>query len=222
MNKIKEKYSINDLSDYLILDESVTKIKLAKEIEIEDNNFNLNYFVNEEGEFTMDSIDKLCQEKFPFIQNPSSKILNEIFARNKIAKKLIINSLDKRNSSTIKFDGNDEEHKIAKKLAKSVVYDLNKFIYKHKINYIITNVVLANLESNEVNYFGQIDLIVKSEKEWFLCIFKFSKSPFELKYKYEAMLQKKLIENNSLIKISKAFVFNPLNDIVINEISIKT
>nr|WP_215216260.1 hypothetical protein [Entomoplasma sp. MP1] len=60
----------------------------------------------------------------------------------------------------------------------------------------------------------------KIRKRMILCLFKFSKSPFEAKYKFEALLQKKLIESNSNIKISKVLLFNPLNHIVIQEFPI--
>lgn len=113
----------------------------------------------------------------------------------------------------------DENHKQAIGIAKSVVHDLNKFIYKHKITHSVANLLLASIGSN-LNFYGKIDLILKSEKDWFLCLFKFSKSPFEAKYKYEAILQKKLIESNSNIKISRVFVFNPLNDIIIKEFNL--
>ncbi|ATZ18339.1 hypothetical protein EMELA_v1c08550 [Mesoplasma melaleucae] len=93
---------------------------------------------------------------------------------------------------------------------------MNKFIYKHKITHSVTNLLLASIESN-LNFYGKVDLVLKSEKDWFLCLFKFSKSSFEAKYMYEAILEKKLIENNSNIKICKVFVFNPLNDIIIRE-----
>lgn len=216
MNSIKEKHFINDISKYFEFNEESLKLKLVKEIEYDDYNFALTYYIDENHELNLETIEQLCQKEFPFIQNPSSKILEQIFLRNRIAKELILNSIEKRNSESIKFHKNDEEHKRAINLAKSVVHDLNKFIYKHKITHSVTNLLLASIESN-LNFYGKVDLVLKSEKDWFLCFFKFSKSPFEAKYKYEAILQKKLIENNSNIKISKVFVFNPLNDIIIRE-----
>ncbi|AVN63999.1 hypothetical protein CG006_03410 [Mesoplasma florum] len=219
MSTIKSKFNINDISDYFEFDDSSSSFKLINNVDYNEKNFNLNYYVDENQNLILDSIDDLCQKEFPFIQNPSSKILEQIFLRNKIAKELIINSVVQRKAEFLKFEKNDEDHKVAINIAKSVVHDLNKFIYKHKINHSLANIMLANLESS-LNFYGKIDLLLKSNDNWFLCIFKFSKSPYEDKYKYEAMLQKKLIENNSEIKNIKIFVFNPLSDIVIKQINL--
>ncbi|AVN64685.1 MULTISPECIES: hypothetical protein [Mesoplasma] len=219
MSTIKSKFNINDISEYFEFDDNSSSFKLINSVDYNDKNFNLTYYVDENQKLILDSIDDLCQKEFPFIQSPSSKILEQIFLRNKIAKELIINSVVQRKAEFLKFEKNDEDHKVAINIAKSVVHDLNKFIYKHKINHSLANIMLANLESS-LNFYGKIDLLLKSNDNWFLCIFKFSKSPYEDKYKYEAMLQKKLIENNSEIKNIKIFVFNPLSDIVIKQINL--
>ncbi|WP_106078994.1 hypothetical protein [Mesoplasma coleopterae] len=220
MSSIKSKHFINDISDYFEYDEDSLVLKLVKEIDYENINFNLTYYIDENKNLNIDSIDQLCQKEFPFIQSPSSKVLEQIFLRNKIAKELIINSVVQRKSESLKFEKNNEDHKIAINIAKSVVHDLNKFIYKNKINHSVANILLANVEA-DINFYGKIDLLLKSNDNWFLCIFKFSKSPYEDKYKYEAQLQKRLIESNSDIKNVKVFIFNPLADIVIKELKLQ-
>ncbi|ATQ35808.1 hypothetical protein CG007_03370 [Mesoplasma entomophilum] len=220
MSSIKLKHFINDISDYFEYDENLSILNLVKEISYEDINFNLTYYIDENKNLNIDSIDQLCQKEFPFIQSPSTKVLEQIFLRNKIAKELIINSVIQRKSESLKFEKNNEDHKIAINIAKSVVHDLNKFIYKNKINHSVANILLANVQK-DINYYGKIDLLLKSNDNWFLCIFKFSKSPYEDKYKYEAQLQKKLIENNSNIKNLKVFIFNPLADIVVKELNLQ-
>ncbi|ATZ21870.1 hypothetical protein [Mesoplasma tabanidae] len=220
MSSIKSKHFINDVSEYFEYDEVTLSLKLIKNIDYNNSNFNLTYYIDENKKLVLDSIEQLCQIKFPFIQNPSNKVLDQIFLRNKIAKELIINSVVKRKSESLKFEKTDEEHKSAINIAKSVVHDLNKFIYKHKINHSIANLLLANVQA-DVDFYGKIDLLLKSNDSWFLCLFKFSKTPYDDKYKYEARMLKKLIENNSDIRNLKVFIFNPLADIVIKELNVQ-
>ncbi|WP_027063407.1 hypothetical protein [Mesoplasma seiffertii] len=214
------KYQIEDLSQILTYNEKTFAYNLATPTD------DLDYYLaqlitdNLQGDtLNVPTISEIVNQVYPFINKQSSEIVQNLINRTRRIKALVFHAINNQRGAEFQFDELTEKDKFIIKLAKSIVHDLNKFLYKYEIKHSFCNLVLINNDVNNL-FIGTIDFLATNGKEWFLCSFKNSRSGFNQKYSAELYLQKQLIESNTKYKITKMLIFNPLEERVVVESNI--
>ncbi|WP_026389269.1 hypothetical protein [[Acholeplasma] multilocale] len=211
------KHNLNDITNSIRYDDVKYKYELFNGINNVDYHLSELLKMNLDGNFiSMPSIPEIVNEAYPFIEKQSQELVYQLISRNRKIKRLIYNAVNTKKGPDLIFDPLDEKDKFIIGLAKSVVHDLNKFIYKHEITSLFSNLTFIN---NDIHnpYIGTIDFLATDSRNWFLCSFKTSRTSFTQKYGAEMYLQKKMIESNNKFKISKMFILNPRSEQVIIE-----
>ncbi|WP_031542260.1 hypothetical protein [Mesoplasma photuris] len=208
---------INDISNSVIYNHQKYEYSLIKPITSLDLHIqNLVKNKLENDNIKIKSIPEIVNDVFPFIEKVNQDVVKSLINRNLRIKKIIFNYLEKWNGLDLKFDPMDEKDKFIIEIAKSVMHDINKFLYKKDIKYIYPNKTFINNDFENV-YIGTIDAIMSNGKEWFLLSFKTSKTSYNQKYSAELFMQKELFESNNKFKISEMYILNPRNERVILE-----
>ncbi|PPE06711.1 hypothetical protein [Mesoplasma corruscae] len=150
-------------------------------------------------------------QKYPFVNQLNDQILFDISQRNELIKQIVKISIKQRSSSEIRFPNESCDNKKIATYAKTIIKNLNNFIYKNKINKFWTDVVLIN--NNKITpYISNIEIICTNGKEYFIFLLKFSKSPYIDKYKYESELINNTISELFNIKIKETILLNIMSE----------
>ncbi|PPE04757.1 hypothetical protein EELLY_v1c04370 [Entomoplasma ellychniae] len=150
-------------------------------------------------------------QKYPFVNQLNDQILFDISQRNELIKQIVKISIKQRSSSEIRFPDESYDNKKIATYAKTLIKNLNNFIYKNKINKFWTDVVLIN--NNKITpYISNIEIICTNGKEYFILLLKFSKSPYIDKYKYESELINNTISELFNIKIKETILLNIMSE----------
>lgn len=206
MNQIDKLIEQNNLNQYFIKDNHKLMFDEEKST-LFFNEFKYDSKLFFENFYQIKFLSDLVLEKYPFINNLNNNIIDVIIERNESIKKIIKESIRRRNAFEIKAHNLDYKDKTLLIKAKSIIKNLNNFIYKNKINKFWTDLIFLNVEKSIAN-FGYIECLCSNGKEYFLCMFKFSKSPYIEKYQYEVDLINKMLNKKFGVKVSKTLLFN--------------
>ncbi|AUF83286.1 hypothetical protein CXP39_00480 [Mesoplasma syrphidae] len=211
------KYQISDLSQVLSYNEKTFKYDLANlDWEVDYHIKQIIKKSSNQGVLAIATISEIVNEVYPFVDKQNTEVIQNLINRTRRIKTLVFQAIKNRRGAEFYFEELDEKDKFIIKIAKSIVHDLNKFLYKYEIKQVFSNLILINNDVNNL-FVGNIDFLATNGKEWFLGSFKNSRSGFNQKYSAELYLQKQLIESNTNYKINKMFIFNPLEQRVVLE-----
>ncbi|ATZ18490.1 hypothetical protein ESOMN_v1c01050 [Williamsoniiplasma somnilux] len=207
---------LGDITNLISYDEETYSYKFEKPLTTlaEHQKVLLKNKIGKNNEILLPTINEICTNIYPFIEKRSNELINTLISRNKRIKRLIFNAIEKRKDIELNFEPLDEKDKFIINLAKSIVHDLNKFIYKYEIGNLYANKTFLNNDINSF-YIGTVDLIAQSKNNIYIATFKISRSGFNQKYLAELALQKELVESNLNYKIADSFIFNPREERVI-------
>lgn len=217
------KINLQDITSAVIYNDKTFSYKLKTDL-LNLSHFHQELLKNKIGpsqEILLPTISGIVTECYPFIEKRNLQLINQIIERNKKINNLIFHAISTKRGMELNFDPLEEKDKFILGLAKSVCFDLNKFIYKYEISNLYPNKTFINADINNL-YLGNIDLIAQGKNCWYLITFKMSRSGYNQKYFAELFLQKQAFENNTKFKIQECFIFNPREQRVVvtaNEIS---
>ncbi|AVP49642.1 hypothetical protein [Williamsoniiplasma luminosum] len=200
--------NIHNVNNAVVYDEKTFKYLLKNPKQLENHHLKiLEPFLSEEV-IEIPTISGLLNEVYPFIEKCNPDLIETLIQRTQEINKLVSLAINNKKGFELTFTPIDDKDKFINNLAKSIIYDINKLIYKFNISHIWANKTFINLDINQI-FIGTIPIIATNKKEWFLINYKTSRSGYNQKYAAELTLQKLLFESNTKFKIAKTILLNP-------------
>ncbi|PPE06038.1 hypothetical protein [Williamsoniiplasma lucivorax] len=200
--------NIHDITDAVAYDENTFKYFLENETKLDSHHLKIMEKFLNGHEIAIPAISTLLNQAYPFVGKRDAELIKTLIKRNQDINKLVTLAIHNKKSFELVFNVIDDKAKFENSLAKSIVYDLNKLIYKFNISHLWANKTFINGDVNRL-FIGTIPIIATNKKEWFLINFKTSQSGYDQKYAAELELQKELFETNTKFKIAKTILLNP-------------
>lgn len=208
----------NDITDYINRDPNTFEYYLNDNWK-ENNIFNnfKNHIMS--NKLNIPFVTQVLEKAFPFINSNIKKdIIDKSIEQGRCVHDMIHQSIIQRKDFKLKLAKTECNNSNHIYIAMRMITELNAMIYKHKITKILSERTFIN----KVDYLliGTIDILMTNSKEWFLVDLKTSRINFLEKGAAQLSLYKEIIEKNNDIKISKMYILNPREELVVTTIDV--